>query len=89
MAIGVLEAARELGIEVPRQLSVMGFDDISSASHVRPALTTVARPYHAMGVAAIQRALEICATPLEARAPVQLDLPVSLVIRNSTGPAPG
>lgn len=49
MAIGALSAAREMGIEVPGRLSLVGFDDIALASLVIPRLTTVAQPKRELG----------------------------------------
>jgi len=49
MAVGALRAARELGLEVPGRLSVVGFDDVENASLVTPALTTVRQPLQEMG----------------------------------------
>ena len=49
MAIGALAAAREHGIEVPDQLSIIGFDDIALASLVVPQLTTIAQPKRLLG----------------------------------------
>lgn len=49
IAIAVMEAARELGITVPHQLSVIGFDDISAASQVTPKLTTLNQPLQEIG----------------------------------------
>jgi len=89
MAIGALDAARELRVPVPAQLSVVGFDDISSAGHVRPALTTVARPYEEMGARAVQQMVEAVRAPAGSRPARQLDLPTHLVVRESTAaPAP-
>ena len=73
-----------MGVAVPAQLSVVGFDDISSAGHVRPALTTVARPYERMGALAVQQMVETVRTPAGARSARQLDLPTHLVVREST-----
>jgi LacI family transcriptional regulator len=84
MAIGALDAAGELGVAVPAQLSVVGFDDISSAGHIRPALTTVARPYEEMGARAVQQMVEAVHAPPRARPVRQLDLPTHLVVREST-----
>lgn len=53
MAAGVLQAAQRTGLEVPRELTVVGFDDFSIASHVQPRLTTVRIPTRAMGHLAI------------------------------------
>ena len=48
MAAGVLHAARERGMEVPRDLSIVGFDDTAIAAHIWPPLTTVRWPIAAM-----------------------------------------
>jgi len=49
IAIGALEAALDVGLDVPRQLSVVGFDDITQARWVRPAVTTVRQPTREKG----------------------------------------
>jgi LacI family transcriptional regulator len=48
-AYGVMAAAEEHGLHIPRDIALVGFDDISSAAHVRPALTTVRQPFAEMG----------------------------------------
>ena len=58
MAIGALHAAHEAGIDVPRQLSVVGFDDIELAAYTSPPLTTVAQPKEAIGTGAAGLLLE-------------------------------
>ncbi len=57
MAAGVLHAARERGLEVPRDLSIVGFDDTAIAAHLWPPLTTVRWPIQAMGKAAAAKLL--------------------------------
>ncbi len=52
LAIGALRAARSVGLQVPRDLAVVGFDDIDFAAQTDPALTTVAQPMEALGRAA-------------------------------------
>ncbi|MGH7005037.1 MAG: substrate-binding domain-containing protein, partial [Alphaproteobacteria bacterium] len=54
MAIGVMQAARERGLNIPSDLAVIGFDDISAAKLVTPALTTVAQFQYEMGKRAAQ-----------------------------------
>ncbi len=58
-AIGLLRSARQKGVVVPRDLAVVGFDDIALASYVCPALTTVAQPLERMGRGAMQMVLDL------------------------------
>ncbi len=86
MAIGVLRASRELGLRVPQDLSVVGFDDIDIAQHTNPPLTTVHQPIRQKGESAVRLLLSV----VERRDlhPEQLRLETRLIIRGSTGPAP-
>jgi DNA-binding LacI/PurR family transcriptional regulator len=81
-ALGVLRAAAERGIDVPGDLSVVGFDDIPQAAAATPALTTVSQPHEEKGRAAV-RLLVAGADPADS-----VLLPCRLVVRASTGPAP-
>jgi len=83
-AIGVLEAARALGIAVPGELSVIGFDDIEVASYV--GLTTVRQPLLESGRRGATLLLERLAQG--SVEPLRELLPLELVVRTSTGPAP-
>lgn len=58
-AIGVLRAARQIGVSVPEELSVVGFDDIPFASYVQPTLTTIAQPKAEMGKRATEMVLAL------------------------------
>lgn len=83
-AFGVLAAAAELGLRVPHDLSVVGFDDVILASLVQPALTTVRQPARELGQIAVRFLLQRITTP---RGPSQSAvLPCLLVVRRSTGP---
>lgn len=85
IAVGTLLACRELGVAVPEQLSVVGFDDTEIARYVTPALTTIHQPKLRLGELAMTMLLDI----LEGR-PVQNHvLPTELVQRASSGHAPG
>jgi LacI family transcriptional regulator len=86
MAVGTLDAALELGMSVPRDLSIVGFDDLPIAMHVNPALTTVRRPYREMGAAAMRIMAEMLNAGRGRREIGQVDLPVELVVRASTAP---
>ncbi len=83
MAIGVMQALRERGIDIPGEIAVVGFDDISAARLVTPPLTTVAQFQHNMGA----RAAEILLARLNGSAPVNgttEEMPFSLIERGST-----
>lgn len=85
-ALGVLEVAEGLGLRVPEDLSLVGYDDISYASLPRIQLTTVAQPAIEMG--------QIAADWLFSRigsddaSPLQRVLNPRLIVRSTTGPAP-
>ncbi len=84
MAVGVLHATAELGLAVPDDLSVMGFDDIPLAAYSIPGLTTVAQPIYQMGAAAVDVLLRhIRDADAETE---RIVLETRLVIRKSTAP---
>jgi LacI family transcriptional regulator len=56
-AIGVYEALKERGLRIPEDVSVLGYDDIELAEHLRPALSTMALPHYEMGRWACERVL--------------------------------
>lgn len=85
MAIGAMAAAADLGMSVPGDLSVVGFDDISMASYVRPTLTTVALHGYEMGATAMGLLLKLFAGE---ECPPVTWLPTRLVVRESSGPTP-
>jgi LacI family transcriptional regulator len=82
-AIRVLEIARDLGLRVPEDLSVVGFDNVPEAANAVPALTTVAQPLHQMGAEAVRLLLGLLAGGTTED---HLLLPASLVVRASTSP---
>ncbi|HWR85159.1 MAG TPA: LacI family DNA-binding transcriptional regulator [Rhodoglobus sp.] len=82
IALGVLRAARELGLECPRDVSVIGFNDMLFAEEFTPPLTTVRVPTLEMGAAAARMLLQLLEDPAAHVEPVRL--PVSLVVRGST-----
>jgi DNA-binding LacI/PurR family transcriptional regulator len=86
LAIGVLRAAHDLGIDVPEALSVVGFDDVEMAAFVNPSLTTVHQPVRRKGEEAVRLLLGV----VEGRTvgPEHRRLDTHLVVRASTGPAP-
>ncbi|WP_137389522.1 LacI family DNA-binding transcriptional regulator [Rhodoligotrophos defluvii] len=86
-AMGVIEAAAELGIEVPSELSVVGLDDIQLASFRRIDLTTIHLQKRAMGAAAAEMLMKRIRNPRPSPAREQI-FPTGLVVRGSTARAP-
>jgi DNA-binding LacI/PurR family transcriptional regulator len=84
--MGVLRAARRLGIEVPGQLSVVGYDNLSVAAWTDPALTTINQPLRDMAGTATRMLLDL-ARGVEP-ASTRIDLVTELVVRESTAPVP-
>ncbi|MGN6327276.1 LacI family DNA-binding transcriptional regulator [Pseudolysinimonas sp.] len=86
MALGVVHAATELGLQVPEDLSVVGFDDIPEAKHFTPPLTTVRQDFRVLG----RHAIDVLLADIEggpAPWPSALEMP-ELVVRRSTAPPP-
>lgn len=81
MALGAMKGARELGLNLPGDLSIVGFDDMQTASYVIPALTTIRQPAYEMGEIATELLFQRMETPTK---PVQRMLESSLIIREST-----
>jgi LacI family transcriptional regulator len=87
LAIGAMQAARQCGIRVPEELSVVGFDDTFEASIVTPTLTTVRQPLAEMGRMAVALLVRLLGNQrMEA---LHVELETKLVVRESTALAPG
>ncbi len=84
LAIGVLQAARAQGVQVPEGLSVVGFDDVEHATIVTPTLTTIRQPLAEMGRTAVSLLMRL----LERQRfeTLHVELATRLVVRESTGP---
>lgn len=101
MAYGVLAAAEEYGLAVPRDIALVGFDDDTPSAHVRPALTTIRQPNFEMGQQGIKLLLSLLDSPGDTihstkstsergmhpgeDKPVRIQLATSLVVRASCG----
>jgi LacI family transcriptional regulator len=83
-AIGAIGALREKGLQVPGDVSVVGFDDIQSAAFQNPALTTVRQPLRKMGMIAAETVLRRIARPGMDAATPRIMVEPELVVREST-----
>ena len=80
MAAATVDAQRRLGLRVPEDVSVVGFDDTTTATSTVPALTTVHQPHAEKGRTAVRLLLD-------GAGPGQVvEFPVELVVRGSTAP---
>jgi LacI family transcriptional regulator, xylobiose transport system transcriptional regulator len=83
-ALGVYEAARRAGVRIPQDLSVVGFDDLPFVQWLGPPLTTVRQPLMQMGATAADMALTLAnGGQLDYE---RIELPTTLMVRQSTGP---
>ncbi|TKC81720.1 LacI family transcriptional regulator [Trinickia terrae] len=87
MAIGAMQAAADMGRQVPHDLSIVGLTDIQLARQFRPALTTVRFPTAHIAARSVALTLEMVEGTAPAQALYQVRAP-ELVVRESTGPAP-
>lgn len=84
-AVGALLACRELGVDVPGQVSITGFDDMDISAHIPPGLTTMRVPKAEMGRAAADYLIEhLAGRPVS----THTELRLQWIVRGSTGPAP-
>jgi LacI family transcriptional regulator len=93
LAFGALLEARRMGIDVPRAVSVIGFDDLEMARHIQPGLTTLHVPTQRLWQTVAERVIAaLQQAPVQVQVQVQMqmatEMEVELVVRESTGPAP-
>jgi LacI family transcriptional regulator len=82
MAMGAMDAIRSHGLHIPKDVSILGFDDIPQAAMVRPALTTVRQPLEQMGRLATQMLIDQLKNPEKQIG--RIELPTQLIVRDST-----
>jgi LacI family transcriptional regulator len=88
IAVNVVSELVNLGIRVPEDVSIVGFNDFVSASQVLPRLTTVRTPQFEIGAAMVRCIVQRLSSPEgAARPPLRLALVAELIVRDSTGPA--
>lgn len=85
-AIGFLSGLRQHGIECPRDISLVGFDDLAIASHVWPRLTTMRQPREALGRIAAGALIDLVEGAPRSRVPMHMVLSSELIVRGTTAP---
>ena len=86
MAVEAYEAIKKLGLRIPQDISVMGYDDQAVARHLTPPLTTLILPHREMRAWAFETALELTTAPGKRRQFPLVKLECTLVERGSVGP---
>lgn len=85
MALGFMHACRDLGLDVPGDISIVGFDDIPESAHFPPPLTTIRQNFAEVG----RRAISLLLAELGGNTELQHEpVPAELVVRQSTAPPP-
>ncbi len=87
MALSVMQAACQRGISIPRDLGVVGFDNISESAYYWPPLTTIEQDQHALGKIAVEEVIRMIGfqwTGTAAPAPTPVILSPTLVVRQSS-----
>jgi DNA-binding LacI/PurR family transcriptional regulator len=84
MALGLMHALHDLGLDVPRDVSVVGFDDIPEAAHFYPPLTTVRQDFNELGRQCVARLINPSIHSVGTAA-----LPPTLVVRKTTARCAG
>ncbi|MEO5857878.1 MAG: LacI family DNA-binding transcriptional regulator [Pyrinomonadaceae bacterium] len=85
MAFGAISEFRRAGLDVPHDISVVGFDDIAFSPLIEPSLTTVHLPLKELGRLAVEALMAILSNPTQVG--IELLIPTKLIVRNSTGAA--
>ncbi|NLL71833.1 MAG: LacI family transcriptional regulator [Epulopiscium sp.] len=83
VAIGVMKAIHEEGLQVPKDMAVVGLDDIEMAAYVRPSLTTIRVPKEELGKFAVKMLIDRIEGGHDL--PIRVDLPFELIVRESCG----
>ncbi len=87
LAVGALRALREVGLRIPEDVSLAGFDDIPQGSLISPALTVVSQPAYEMGVSAAESLISRVTGKYRGK-PREIVFDTGIIIRESCGPGP-
>ena len=87
-AIGFISGLRQHGLDCPRDVSVVGFDDLAVASHVWPPLTTMRQPRAALGRIAAGALIDVIEGERRSRVPMHMVLSSEMIVRGTTARPP-
>ena len=87
MAIGAMRAIREKGLSVPRDISLVGFDDLETSRYIDVPLTTIRPPLADVGTRSVELLMDVLKDPT--RPPQQIPLHAELIVRASTAKPAG
>ncbi|MDZ7374894.1 MAG: LacI family transcriptional regulator [candidate division KSB1 bacterium] len=88
MALGAYDAAGRLGLRIPEDVAIVGFDDIRLSRYIRPPLTTVHVPIEELGRRAVRYLIQVIEGEADHRQPYRQELTTGLIIRESCGCSP-
>ena len=88
LVLGCLTALRKRGIRIPEDISLIGFTNLPAAEMLNPPLSTVTQPAQEIGQLAAERLIELIEHKQKASPPATVKLPTTLVVRESSSPAP-
>jgi DNA-binding LacI/PurR family transcriptional regulator len=88
MAFGALKAAIDSGVRVPKDLSIVGFDDIEFTQYMSPSLTTIRQPVEEMSRQALSLIIDLIEKKNITPEKTTTRIPPELIIRQSSGPVP-
>ncbi|MGX7393537.1 LacI family DNA-binding transcriptional regulator [Carnobacterium mobile] len=83
LALELISTAAEMSWDIPRDMSFIGFDDLSLAHMITPKLTTVKQNFYQIGYAAAEKMLALITDPVKNESIVSIEIPIELKIRNS------
>jgi DNA-binding LacI/PurR family transcriptional regulator len=83
IALGAIHGAQDMGLQIPRDLAIVGYDDREFTSFFRPSITTVSLPCHEMGVASAELLLKFLEGEIQSSNPIEV--PGRLIVRESCG----
>jgi LacI family transcriptional regulator len=86
MALGAMRAVRQAGLQIPNDISLVGFDDITLAAALSPALTTVSQPVNELAQLTVQRLIDRIQNSEQNYKPEQYILETKLIVRDSCSP---